>query len=186
MSVLSRLRSFKHKAKEFFSAFKVYFFNDWLTFFPFYSVRVFYLRNILDVKVGKFSFIHLGARFEGTITIGDHSVIGRGCILKGDVTIKNNVSITAQTYIFTASHMVNDPYFKVFSIAVTIEDYAWIGARAMIMPGITIGKGAILGAASIATKNIPDYEIFVGAPAKKVGERSHDLRYELNYFPFFQ
>ena len=136
--------------------------------------------------MGRKSFVHLGTRFEGNITIGDHSVIGRSCIFKGDIIIKNNVSITAETYIFTSSHIANDPDFKCFYTTVTIEDHAWVGARAMIMPGITIGKGAILGAASTATKDIPEYEIFVGVPAKKVGERSRDLRYELNYLPFFQ
>ena len=69
---------------------------------------------------------------------------------------------------------------------VVIEDYAWIGARAMILPGVTIGKGAVLGASAVATKNVPEYSIFAGIPAKQIGIRSRELRYQLNYSPYFQ
>ena len=128
----------------------------------------------------------MGARFEGNISIGSNSVIGRRCVLLGDIIIKNNVSVTAETYIFTTSHLANDPDFKCFYTTVVIEDYAWIGARAIIQPGVTIGKGAILGSASVATKDIPEFEIFAGAPARHIGLRARDLKYELNYSPYFQ
>lgn len=170
----------------FFLALNIYTYNQWITFLPFHIVRIFYLRNFLNVNIGQYSFIHMGARFEGKISIGSHTVIGRNCVLKGDILIKDNVSITAETYIFTSSHLINDAYFNCFYKMVIIEDYAWIGARAMIMPGVTIGKGAVLGAVSTANKDIPDYEIYAGIPAKRIGSRSKDLKYELNYFPFFQ
>jgi maltose O-acetyltransferase len=67
-----------------------------------------------------------------------------------------------------------------------INDYAWIGARAIIQPGVIIGRGAVLGSGSIATKNIPEFEIYAGTPAKYIGTRSRDLTYKLNYSPFFQ
>lgn len=175
-----------YKFKEFPSALKLYFFNDLLTFFPNHPIRVFYLKNILGIKIGRSCFIHMGARFDGNISIGNNSVIGRNCVLLGDITIKNNVSITAESYIFTSSHMINSPTFATLKKSIIIEDYVWIGARAMILPGIRIGKGAVLGAASTATKDIPDYSIFAGAPAKEIGKRSGTLEYELDYFPFFQ
>jgi len=58
----------------------------------------------------------------------------------------------------------------------------------MILPGVRIGKGAVLGAASTATKDIPDYSIFAGAPAKEIGKRSELLEYTLSdiYSPFFK
>jgi len=175
-----------YNIKHFFPSLKFYFFNGLLTFFPNHHIRVFYLKNIMGIKIGKLCFIHMGARFEGNISIGNNSVIGRNCVLLGDITIKNNVSITAETYIFTLSHMINSPTFATFNKSVIIEDYAWIGARAMILPGVRIGKGAVLGAASTATKDIPDYSIFAGAPAKEIGMRSELLEYTLVYFPFFQ
>tara|TARA_B100000315_G_scaffold82589_1_gene75714 strand:- start:66 stop:236 length:171 start_codon:yes stop_codon:yes gene_type:complete len=54
---------------------------------------------------------------------------------------------------------------------------AWIGVRAMILPGVTIGKGAILGATSTATKTIPPYSIYAGAPAKNIGQGAKVLTY---------
>lgn len=181
-----RTKSFLNLPRIIFHAFIFYVYNYWITFFPIYLVRKFYLKHILRIKVGKQSFIHMGCIFYPNVTIGNNSVIGRECHLLGDIIIKDNVSITAQTYIFTASHHKNSSSFDVYSIPVVIEDFAWIGARAMILPGVRIGKGAILGAASTATKSIPDYAICVGAPAKQVGNRSEALGYKLVYFPYFQ
>ncbi|MFZ3385519.1 MAG: DapH/DapD/GlmU-related protein [Candidatus Methanoperedens sp.] len=172
--------------KHFFPSLKSYFFNGLLTYFPNHQIRVFYLKNIIGIKIGKSCFIHMGARFDGNVSIGNNSVIGRNCVLLGDITIKNNVSITAETYLFTSSHIINSPTFACFNKPVIIEDYAWIGARAMILPGVRIGKGAILGAASTATKDIPDHSIFAGAPAKEIGKRAELLEYSLVYSPFFQ
>lgn len=170
----------------YFSALKTYLFNDWITNLPFHFVRITYLKKALCVKISSDTFVHMGCRFEGKISIGKNSVIGRNCILKGDITIGDNVSITAETYVFTSSHFVNSSDFSCFYKPVTICDYAWIGARAVILPGVTIGKGAVLGTASIATKDISDFSICVGSPAKPIGTRSTDLTYKLDYFPFFQ
>lgn len=170
----------------FFRAIKFYIFNDLVTKLPIHFLRMVYLKKIIGVKIGDSCFIHMGVRFEGNIEMGNNTVIGRNCILKGDITIKNNVSITAETYIFTSSHIVNSPDFSCFYKNVIIEDYAWIGARATILPGVRIGKGAVLGATSTATKDIPDYAIFAGIPAKQIGVRSTLLNYKLEYFPFFQ
>lgn len=171
----------------FFNSLRYYLYNNFLTYIPSHLLRLLYLKGVLRIRVGKASFIHMSCRFEGgKISIGDNSVIGRACILIGNIVIKNNVSITAETYIFTSSHVINSPTFEGSYDEVVIEDYAWVGARAMILPGVNIGKGAVLGAASTATKNIPDYCIFAGAPAKKVGKRSEDINYTLIYSPFFQ
>jgi acetyltransferase-like isoleucine patch superfamily enzyme len=167
-------------------AFIFYLFNYWLTFLPIYWVRKFYLQKMMGIKIGKQSFIHMGCIFYTNVKIGNNSVIGRQCHLLGDITIKDNVSITAQTYIFASSHYKDSPIFETYCSPVVIEDYAWVGARAMILPGVRIGKGAILGAASTATKSIADYSISVGSPAKHVGNRSQKLDYNLVYFPYFQ
>jgi acetyltransferase-like isoleucine patch superfamily enzyme len=177
--------------KEFLQALKFYSFNNLITFFPNNKVRRSYLKNVLGIKIGKLCFIHMGVRISGNISygyvnIGDNSVIGRNCVLQGDITIKNNVSITAETYIFASSHIIDSPTFDTFCEPVIIEDYVWIGARAMILPGVRIGKGAILGAASTATKDIPSYTIYAGTPAKEIGKRSELLEYTLCYSPFFQ
>lgn len=167
-----------------------YVFNAWISNFPNHGIRIFYLRYMLGIKVGKETFVHMGCFFEGkNINIGNNTVIGRNCYLGGSggkLIIKNNVSITAQTYIFCSTHDANSPDFKCISKDVTIEDNVWIGARAMVLPGVKVGKGAILGAMSIATKNIPDYCIYAGNPACEIGKRNNKLDYKLRYFPYFQ
>jgi len=174
----------------YYRGFKYYLFNHWVAFFPCYKLRIFYLRHILGISIGKDCFIHMGCFFEGNnIVIGNNSVIGRNCYLGGSggtLTIKNNVSITAQTYMFCSTHLVNNPKFECIHNDITIDDYAWIGARAMILPGVRIGKGSVLGAASTATKDVPDYSVFAGSPAKEIGKRTTELSYLLEYFPCFQ
>lgn len=176
--------------KPYTEGFRYYLFNNCLTYFPNYRLRRFYLRHILGISIGKGSFIHMGCFLGGNnIIIGNNTVIGRNCYLGGSggrLTIKNNVSITALTYIFCSSHLKDNPLFKTFYGDVTIEDRAWIGARAMILPGVHIGKGSVLGAQSTATKNIPDFTVYAGTPAKKIGVRKRNLSYTLRYHPPFQ
>jgi acetyltransferase-like isoleucine patch superfamily enzyme len=173
------------KIKTIVQDFSGYLYNYWITKLPFHFLRVAYMRHVMGIRIGRDSFIHMGCFMSGNISIGDHSVIGRQCTLIGDIDIGNNVSITAETYIFTSSHLVNSPDFECFYTKVSIEDYAWIGARAMVLPGVAIGKGAVIGAASVVTKSISPFSISVGAPAREVGKRSQDLRYTIQYQPFF-
>ncbi|MGX8884283.1 DapH/DapD/GlmU-related protein [Methylovorus sp. MP688] len=168
-------------------AFLLYIYNHWLTFFPIYFVRKQYLIHAIGVKVGKKSFIHMGCFFyPNKIEIGDNSVIGRYCHLLGDITIKNNVSITAQTYIFSLTHQKDSRSFETVNSPVLINDYVWTGARAMILPGVTLGRGAIIGACSVVTKDIPDWDIAVGSPARTIGKRNNNVDYTLEYIPYFE
>ena len=167
-------------------AFFLYGYNHIISNAPIYFVRKLYLRKVLGIEVGKNSFIHLGCKFYRGVKIGSNSVIGRECHILGKILIGNNVSITAQTYIFSATHDKNSSSFEAFDKEITICDYAWIGARAMILPGVKIGRGSILGASSTLTRSVPDSEIYAGCPAKKIGIRSTQLAYELNHQPYFQ
>lgn len=169
-----------------YKSFVFYLYNYWLTRFPCHAVRVGYLRYILGLEIGKRTFIHMGCMFYAGVKIGRNSVIGRECHLLGDITIRNNVSVSAQTYIFTATHDKDSADFSAYSKPVVIDDRAWIGVRAMILPGVHIGEGAILGSASTATNDIANFCISAGSPAKTIGQRSRELTYELVYFPYFQ
>lgn len=171
---------------QFRNALIYYLFNYWVTYFPIHFVRIFYLRKLMGIRIGKRSFIHMGCMFYESVSIGHNSVIGRSCHLLGNITIKDNVSVTAQSYIFSSSHYKDSPVFKAYTKPVVIENYAWIGARAMILPGVTVGVGAVLAANSTATRNIPDYAVYAGSPAKEIGIRSRDLIYTLNYSPYLQ
>lgn len=174
------------KTSDYFKSLKYYIYNYFISYFPSYKLRILYLRKILKYQIGENSFIHLGCFFYGNkIKIGKNTVIGRNCCMGEDVTIGDNCSITAQTYIFSTSHIKDSPTFQGCYNPVTIGNRVWTGVRSMILPGVNIGDGAILGAQSVATKDIPPYKVFAGCPAKEVSKRAQDLTYELYYFPPF-
>ena len=86
---------------------------------------------------------------------------------RGGITIEDDVQMAANVQILTNNH---DPYERQLLTVkpVLIQKGAWIGAGVTILPGISIGKHAIVGAAAVVTKDVPDYAIVVGNPAKVV------------------
>lgn len=160
--------------------------NEIINKIPIHFLRILYLKLFTDITIGRGVFIHMGVRLNGKITIGNNVVIGRNCILIGEITIGNNVSITAESYIFSITHITNSSTFEAINKPIIIEDYAWIGLRTIILPGITLKKGTVTGAGSVITKDSKEYAIMVGVPAKSTQNRNYKLEYTLNYSPFFQ
>jgi maltose O-acetyltransferase len=123
------------------------------------------------------------------IQIGDHTVINTRCLLDGRVgTIKigNNVDIARETNIFTLEHDPHSDIHDSRSGNVVIEDYVWIASRVTILPGVTIGRGAVVASNAVVTKDVEPAAIVAGIPAKKIGVRKSGLKYTNTYFPFFQ
>jgi len=155
---------------------------------PFYALRHFYYRKILRIKLGKGSSLHMNCFLYGNnITIMNNTTINRGCFIdgRGVVIIGNNVSISPEVFIVTDDHVVNSKEFVGRSGIITIEDYVWIGARALILPNVKIGIGAVVAAGAVVTRNVSPYEIVAGVPAIKIGERNKDLDYNPSWMPFF-
>lgn len=142
---------------------------------PIHSLRtIFYL--ISGVKMPLFgSVIHLGASFfePNGITIGRNTVIGYRSFLdgRGKLKIGNHVDIASEVMIYTNEHDVGSEDFSNSFAPVTVGDYVFIGPRSIILPGVTIGKGAVVAAGAIVTKNIPEGEIWGGVPAQKIKDR---------------
>ena len=187
--ILLKLSNLVNKAKRFSFACSLYFYNSFLTHFPSYSVRTFYLRKVIGIKIGKKTSIHMGCFFAGKhVIIGNNTVVARNCHLDGRgglIEIKDNVSIAPEVCILSMTHIANSPIFEALSKPVLIEEYVWLATRAMVLPGVTLGKGAIVGANTVISKDVEAYSIMVGAPAIKIGERTRDLNYTLEYFPYF-
>lgn len=169
-----------------------YFFNSFvpnhiINKLPFYFIRHSYYR-LMGLKIGKGSSIHLSTYLNrNDIIIGKNSVVNRKCYLdgRGGVLVGDNVSISPEVNLITASHDPNDPEFKYITGKIIIEDYVWIGTKAIILPGVKIGKGAVVAAGSIVNKNIDPYTIVGGVPAKIIGTRVRELRYSCNWKPPF-
>jgi acetyltransferase-like isoleucine patch superfamily enzyme/glycosyltransferase involved in cell wall biosynthesis len=153
-----------------------------------YRVKHAFLRRLCHVRIGRDSTICSGCFVTGFgIQIGSNTVINRFCYLDGRVPLKigNNVNISHYTLIQTLTHDPQNPDFVCLEGPVEIGDYAWIGARAIICPGVKIGEGAVVGAGAVVTRDVPPYMIVAGNPARPIKERSRDLRYMTKYFPLF-
>lgn len=107
------------------------------------------------------------------ISIGKHSTINKCCVLdgRGGLTIGDNVDIAQQTNIWTEQHDYNDPSYTSISSPVVIEDYVWLASRVTILPGVTIGKGAVVASGAVVTKDVPQFAVVGGVPAKIIGHR---------------
>ena len=133
----------------------------------------------------------MGARFYDprNIVIGDDSILGEGIVLDGraQLTIGNHVDIASGVMIYNSEHDTENEYFQAENKPVIIEDYVFIGPRAIILPGIKIGKGAIVAAGAVVTKEVAPYAIVGGVPAKIIGERKNiNLNYKLGRARWFR
>ena len=185
-------------ARFFIGGLIAYVYNHWVGKFPSRRVRELYLKSWLGglgVKTG----VQMGCRFLNgrKVFLGDRNVINFGCLFDGrkfQIRTGSNVSIGPEATILTLGHDPRSASFADRGGDVVIGDRVWIGYRAIILPGVTIGEGAVVGAGSIVTKDVEPYSIMAGNPVRKVGERSVEgqetsvesrkFEYELEYRPW--
>jgi len=156
----------------------------------FSNVRKFMFK-LVGLKIGKGSTIHMGVRFFSLrgITIGEDSIVGFGCFLDGreKLSIGNHVDIASEAMIYNSEHDLGSEGFEAKEEKVIINDYVFVGPRAIILPGVSIGKGAVIAAGAVVTKDVENYQIVGGVPAKVIGERvNKDLAYRLGRARLFQ
>ena len=159
-------------------------------FIPIHFVRkIFYIISGIELPLD--STIHIGANFfnPSNIVIGHDTIIGDHCFLDGraPLIIGNHVGIASQVLIYNDEHDINSPDYSNSFGPVTIGDYVFIGPRAIILPNIKIGTGAVVAAGAVVTKDIPEYEIWGGVPAKKISDRKiKNPNYKLGRPMWFQ
>lgn len=159
--------------------------NHVVSHIPSFAFRRLWYTRVLGVRFGERAGVHLGCYFwfygpgqvrRDGVSIGANSRINRDCSVdvRGGVTIGDNVSISPEVVISTAAHSAFDPKFRVELRPVVIEDQVWIGMRAMILGGVTLGRGSVVAAGAVVTKDVPPLTIVAGIPARPVGTRPEE------------
>jgi len=166
--------------------------NHLIAKLPFYTARHLFYRKVMGVRIGRSSSIAMDCFLTGfatgwSIRLGDNSAVNRRCYLDGrrGIEIGNNVNVSPEVYIVTFTHDPQSPTFACKGAPVVIDDHAWIGARAVLMPGVHVGEGAVVGAGAVVTHDVAPYSIVGGVPARPIGERVRDLDYRTSWFPFY-
>ncbi|MGY3795213.1 acyltransferase [uncultured Aquimarina sp.] len=157
---------------------------------PFTHWKLYFKSKMIKLCKNKFDYFGNGAEFRAgayaitcsKISIGDKVVIRPGTMLfadprksdQGKITIENGVLIGSDVHIYVANHrygkentpVIEQGHFEAQSV--TLKRGCWVGAKSIILPGVTIGENSIIGAGSIVTKNIPSNVIAIGSPAKVI------------------
>ncbi len=173
--------------------------NHVVAHIPSFALRRLWYRRIVGIEFGPHAGVHLNCyvwfygprqvRREG-VRIGAWSRINRSCTLdlREGLRIGDNVSISAECLILTSAGRVGGGRSVAEHRPVVIEDHAWIGMRAIIMPGVRVGRGAVVAAGSVVTGDVPPLAVVFGAPARTVGTRDEsETHYVLSDpFPLFE
>ena len=162
----------------------------WVGYVPLHSFRRFYYR-LAGIKIGKGSTIHMWASFfqPKNIEIGKGTIVGDHCFLDGRSKLKigSHVAIASQVLIYNSQHNVHSEEFEPTESPVLIDDYVFIGPRVIILPGVKIGKGAVIAAAAVVSKDVPPMVVVAGVPAREIKKRgAKKLKYRLGRARLFQ
>jgi len=175
-------RSVKHFAIAFLNLLEVILWPAW-------ARRLFF--RAMGFSIGKSASLGVGLTFyrTGNVRIGARSIVNRNCLLdnRSLIDIGKDVSISRNVQVYTGGHDPHSPFFEMTLAPVRIDDYAVVFARVTILPGVTIGRGAVIYPGAVVTRNVPSMAIVAGVPAKEIGRRAAEPAYELDYqFPLAQ
>jgi len=152
--------------------------------FPSHSVRNYFYRRA-GLTLPSTSSIHWRAEFYApeNIVIGEHCTIGDSCFLDGRSGLRmgNSVNLGSHVTIYTRQHDVDSPDFAEVGGPVHLGDLVWVASHAIVLPGVTIGDGAVVAAGSVVTRDVEPYVLVAGNPARVIRERARGLRYRLGY-----
>lgn len=142
--------------------------------------------RILGARLGRSVILYANvfARSPWRLAIGDGTVVGHACHLdaRGTLTIGAQVNISSEVNIWTNEHDPHADDFAIVSAPVTIADHAWLGNRVIILPGVTVGRGAVVCSGAVVTRDVAPMSIVGGVPARQIGTRRSTLAYSPGEF----
>ncbi|GII99191.1 acetyltransferase-like isoleucine patch superfamily enzyme [Sediminihabitans luteus] len=141
------------------------------------------LRFGQDVSIGQRAAIRPSSYYGGEIgeglAVGDRSSFATGCFVgcSGTITIGSDVMVGPGAMLFSENHRFDDLAAPIKSQGVergrlVVEDDCWIGARAMLLSGVTVGRGSVVAAGSVVTADVPPHSVVAGVPARVVRDRA--------------
>ena len=180
MSIFTRMK------RPAFAPTKDYLCNHVINRIPLVEVRMRAYRR-LGLQIGAGSTILMSTEMQRAedLTIGRDTVINQHCLLdgRGGLVIGDNVNISSHVLLVAGTHDVQDgETFAGEAKRIVVEDYAWLCTRCTILPGVTIGRGAVVAAGAVVTKSVVPYAIVAGVPARQIGERTTDLSYNIGNY----
>lgn len=132
--------------------------------------------RVFGARIGRGVIIKPGLRvkFPWRLTVGDYSWLGEDAWIDNlaDVSIGAHCCISQAVYLCTGNHDWTAPSFDLRAAPIRICDGAWIAARSVVAPGVTVGEGSILAIGSVATRDLHAWSVNAGSPAEKIGPRS--------------
>jgi maltose O-acetyltransferase len=151
---------------------------------PSHTIRMFFYRKA-GMSIDRTSSIHWRAEFYAPerIRIGRTCTIGDSVFLDGrsGLSMGDNVNVGSHVTIYTRQHSVDSPSFAETGAPVVVRDRAWIASHALVLPGVTIGEGAVVAAGAVVTRDVAPFTLVGGNPARYIRDRNPDLEYRLGY-----
>jgi maltose O-acetyltransferase len=166
----------------------LYIANYWIASIPSHHFRLMFYRHLMGFGIADDASILMGAQFDakGNFSLGRASTINRNCRLdtRGGISIGDNVIVADDVSILTADHDIRNGWGG-RQRPVSIADFVFLGTGCMILPGVNIGRGAVVGAGAIVTKDVPEWTIVAGNPARPIGTRTVFTAYTTRYRRLF-
>jgi acetyltransferase-like isoleucine patch superfamily enzyme len=137
------------------------------------------------ISLGSHTTVALGAIVQGNVSLGDHTSVQAYSVLvgyggredpTGQIRIGSHVRIAPQVMMIAANHVFADPERPIHGqglehAPIVVQDDVWIGGRVNVIAGVTIGRGSVIGAGAVVTRDIPPYSTAMGVPARVIGTR---------------
>lgn len=149
---------------------------------PLHSLRIAVLRRWgASIEPGATFYHGFEVRNAKGLKVGTRASIGNDAILdaRGGITIGKDVNLSTAVSLWTGQHDWQSPDFAYEKAPITIGDNAWLSTRVIVLPGVTIGEGAVIAAGAVVTKDVEPYTLVGGIPAKVIGTRPAPMAYEL-------
>lgn len=133
------------------------------------------LLRLFGAKMGKNSNVYSSAKvyYPANLTMGDNTCLASDvdCYNVAPIIIENNVTVSQGAFLCTASHDIEKALHPLVTSPIVLKDQSWIGARAYIGMGVTIGQGAVVGATTSVFKDVEPWTVVGGNPAKFIKKR---------------